>query len=760
MTQRGKMQFSITIFTTLKLMKSQINGAVSAKRSMEPSGNTKFELLVTCMLVLCGVAVTVLHVFRECFLKWLVALDCVHNDTDHPLQCNQTNPYNGGFTHLVIAGNFLNFASVPPDERPVAPHMVVKTLLLGREATIAETPDVPQGPKRKSWWHKEPISNAVHARQLLGYKWWSKMPRVAAGVADLGEGFRAVLREGIRVIWLPGDTERGLSDVFLKNELHKQLHLARDAKLTVIDSKHYWEKWGLRVAAGSEVDIFSAKDPKGRRSFSYYLDRLMARHDARTYSQRKISKMAFQEAFSSLRMSVALGTPQLAKPRNCRRLLIEALRLANNGEKVNYDDIVMDGHWNFKLDDNGDYMLPNNETKHDVTFDEILEEYQTLLEDWITLKGTLRTEDTIRATAYDEYSSVPGFMGENNAVELVAFGHTCETHQYTLSNGIFASEIGGWTDQDSFSYVDVHIGFTTKGSLRPVRLNTFQLKDSSGVPRNVGKTWTRGLSKMSHLGVLSIITTSLVVLIFILLLVLLIAYCIKLLCPMSKLSKEDLDFIKCRRNIERHGSTLNDTIKVSEKKSQLERQYELERERIERQKTRQFDKNNSFDDGGSSMYVPASLDVDEASSVNVQLRDHSNHRSSLPRLLDHRTSLLRLYDQRESIATESRNRRGKRASITLSDSVCPHLTDIDKIVEFVEETYSSLSRKKINQLIKREYSRVIEERDRQDEEAVDQRRRVQELLESVDDESVQALASSDTNQSSSRSRHYQPLQPV
>eukprot|EP00923_Selenidium_pygospionis_P017196 GHVN01030216.1.p1 GENE.GHVN01030216.1~~GHVN01030216.1.p1 ORF type:complete len:664 (+),score=62.09 GHVN01030216.1:114-2105(+) len=475
----------------------------------------------------------------------------------------------GYFTHLIIAGNLLNFMAVPPDQEPPEPHTLLQTLFLGREAKNTDIAEHPwqQDKKKAGWWAEHFLSGgsdkeegSTDKRKLhTGKDWWSSTDDVSKGIAEIGEGLRGVLREGIEVIWIPGNAERGLSNVWLQSELHRQQHLARDAKITVFEEAAAWEQWGLRVDPGQDIDLF-AQDPRGRRPFSYYLDRIMAKHPSHKISQRMISRVALRDAYSSLRMSVGIGTPPLAKPRNCRKLLQEAFRIANDGVAIDMMETFVGGHWNIRLDEDGMFEMPANKTSRHVSVDEVLEEYQTLIQDWIDIEGRDRTESTIKATAYNDYALV---MDEQESTEVLVFGHTLEDGQQFLSSGVYATQIGGWTvgAGGTDTCVDVYVGYTTTGFLRPLRLDVFHFKHHH-VLTPVSDPWRRGLESLSTLGVMAMITTCLIIVIFTTMVVLLFVYCIRFLCPISKLSQADVDFVKCRGNTAYHASQLDSHLKT------------------------------------------------------------------------------------------------------------------------------------------------------------------------------------------------------
>uniref|UniRef100_A0A0G4HMR8 Transmembrane protein n=1 Tax=Chromera velia CCMP2878 TaxID=1169474 RepID=A0A0G4HMR8_9ALVE len=195
----------------------------------------------------------------------------------------------------------------------------------------------------------------------------------------------------IRTWLVRGDLDRSLG-----SELVKEVF--GDAKVQLVDGTEGFSLKGFRAFHGDILDFFSAPDAKGRRSFGYYIARVIAGRDSsrgpavaslmNTQAEGgggpdevwKAGNRALKITLGAEKKSVGGLSLLLRDKRAMRKLLALVLRIANGNEDLPEDLIFKGGHWDIKVDERGEFSDPSSLSggSPDVSVGAVLDEFSDL----------------------------------------------------------------------------------------------------------------------------------------------------------------------------------------------------------------------------------------------------------------------------------------------------------------------------------------------------------------------------------------------
>eukprot|EP01066_Platyproteum_vivax_P014518 Platyproteum_vivax@DN6497_c1_g1_i1.p1 len=199
---------------------------------------------------------------------------------------------------------------------------------------------------------------------------------------------------------------------------------------------------GVLVHSGADYNLFTGEDPLGRRPFAYYMARVMASKGTRASSLMLPISAVTANFLAEATLSVPLGSLQLAlHSEMMRQLLSKLLACANGGPPLNETTVVVQGHWQTQISNEGRYVTKG---VGDVKIGDVLDQYSNLMNIWRTHYGADYTERVLQSTAYRSWEWL---LEELPDIDALVLAGPEQSGFEICCNSQAIVNLGSWIDQ-------------------------------------------------------------------------------------------------------------------------------------------------------------------------------------------------------------------------------------------------------------------------------------------------------------------------
>eukprot|EP00914_Ancora_sagittata_P005295 GHVO01010837.1.p1 GENE.GHVO01010837.1~~GHVO01010837.1.p1 ORF type:complete len:375 (+),score=62.44 GHVO01010837.1:187-1311(+) len=270
----------------------------------------------------------------------------------------------------------------------------------------------------------------------------------------------------------------------------------KESLLEVVND--HWEMSGVYISSGSSFDILTIPMPGEERAFSYYIERILASKHPETipFAEPDVSTAGFRQALANQRLSAGLVVIKLMNPGDMRDVLEKVLNIAY-GEEIDEDLEFYEGHWDYKVDKNGDWT--NDNATSSVTVSDVLDHFSHMIR--VHREGgmgNIKLTQILQSTAYREYDMQ--LVSLSSSPDVAVLGHPMDDVHEECCGSMYLVRPGAWYEKatagkakkkslTSRTLADIFVGTTSTGLSRPMRVEIHHY--ASAGSSMWGHPWTR-----------------------------------------------------------------------------------------------------------------------------------------------------------------------------------------------------------------------------------------------------------------------------